>query len=133
MATLWWLSSGPLGGQHASSWRAFLHNCAHVVAYAAMGAMVALALCGESRPMARQRRFAVLVAAAYGAVDELHQRFVPGRFAAWSDFGSDFFGAMLGVAIVIVLRHGEHALRRRAFAALALGIGCSALGTFTPW
>lgn len=133
MATLWWLSSGPLGGQHASLWRAFLHNCAHVVAYSAMGAMAVLALCGEVRPDDRQRRLGVAVAAAYGAVDELHQWFVPGRFAAWSDFGSDLFGAMLGVATVLVLRHGEHALRRRAFAALALGIGCSALGTFTPW
>lgn len=130
---LWWLSSGPIGGPHPSLCRAFLHNAAHVVAYAAMGAMALLAMCGGARPGSRARLAAVVLASAYGAVDELHQRHVPGRFAAWSDFGSDLFGAMLGVAIVLVLRHGEHGARRRAVAAFALGIGCSALGTFTPW
>jgi VanZ family protein len=133
MATLWWLSSGPIGAPHSSLWRAFLHNAAHVVAYAAMGAMALLALCGEARPGSRARLAAVVVASAYGAIDELHQRHVPGRFAAWSDFGSDFSGAMLGVAVVLVLRHGEHPARRHAFVAFALGIGCSLLGTLTSW
>ncbi len=133
MSILWWLSSGPLGDPHASLLRAFLHNIAHVVAYAAMAAMAVLALCGLARPAVRNRLAAVALASGYGAVDELHQRMVPGRYAAWSDFGSDCFGALFGVAIVILLRQGEHAVRWPAFTALTLGIGCSVLGTFTSW
>ena len=40
---------------------------------------------------------AVLISILYGASDELHQMFVPGRFATFADWISDVFGAIAGV------------------------------------
>ncbi len=47
---------------------------------------------------------------AYGASDELHQKFVPNRFADVSDVLSDSIGAGLGLVAVHV---GQRALLRR--------------------
>lgn len=133
MALLWWASSGPLGGAHPSLLRAFVHNAAHVVAYSAMAAMALLALAGSGPTAPRMRLWAIAIASAYGAVDEIHQRYVPGRVASFSDFGSDLCGAVLGAMLVHGLRSSERAPLRLAAAALLGGIGCSALGTFTDW
>lgn len=43
-------------------------------------------------------------ALAYGVLDELHQSFVFGRGARFTDVAVDTLGIMLGVAIVMVLR-----------------------------
>ncbi len=40
---------------------------------------------------------AALISILYGASDEWHQTFVPGRFATFSDFVSDAIGAIVGV------------------------------------
>jgi VanZ family protein len=133
MAILWWASSGPIGGAHASMLRAFLHNLAHVVAYAAMGAMAALACSGARELRASERATAVAIAAAYGVIDEIHQRFVPGRASALSDVGSDLFGAVFGVMLVHGLRSSERGSWRVALLGLCAGIACALVGTFTPW
>ncbi len=44
---------------------------------------------------------AVAVAAGYGALDELHQAFVPGRTASSIDLGYDFLGAALALAAMV--------------------------------
>ena len=41
---------------------------------------------------------AIILATAYGASDEFHQSFVPGRYADPRDILADFTGAVLGVA-----------------------------------
>jgi len=133
MALLWWASSGPLGGAHQSLLRAFAHNSAHVVAYSAMAAMALLAIAGTGATETRRRLWAIGIACAYGAVDEIHQRYVPGRVASFSDFGSDLCGAVLGAMLVHGLRSSERRALRLAAVALLGGIGCSALGTFTAW
>jgi VanZ family protein len=46
---------------------------------------------------------AVVFAAAYGATDEFHQVFVPGRHPLASDVGIDSAGAALGVAMSLGL------------------------------
>lgn len=38
----------------------------------------------------------ILMAGVYGITDELHQSFVPGRYASASDVFADFIGAVLG-------------------------------------
>lgn len=133
MAVLWWASSGPLGGPHHSLLRAYAHNSAHVVAYSAMAAMALLALAGSGSTDGRRRVLAIGIACAYGAIDEIHQRFVPGRVASFSDFGSDVCGAVLGAMLVHGLRSSERGALRLAAVALLGGMVCSALGTFTDW
>ena len=39
------------------------------------------------------------IAVAYGASDELHQAFVPGRVASLTDLGFDVLGAVAGTAV----------------------------------
>src|SRR5262245_55976512 len=46
---------------------------------------------------------AVVVAAGYGATDEFHQRFVPGRTADLLDLAADTVGAAAAVTLVWVI------------------------------
>jgi VanZ family protein len=39
-----------------------------------------------------------------GGMDELHQMFLPGRTASWSDLAADAAGGLLGAAALAVLR-----------------------------
>ena len=45
-----------------------------------------------------------LFAAAYGASDEFHQSFVPGRDSSVADWLADLAGAALGVTVVLLWR-----------------------------
>jgi VanZ family protein len=45
---------------------------------------------------------AALVSSAYGAIDELHQYFVPGRYNSFCDWLADTLGAFLGAAAVLL-------------------------------
>ena len=53
-----------------------------------------------------------LLSAAYGATDEIHQRFVPGRYPAVDDWVADAAGALAGVIVVLAL----HRVRQRRVA-----------------
>jgi VanZ family protein len=50
---------------------------------------------------------AILLAAIYGVLDEVHQYFVPGRFLSLTDLAMNLVGALLGGAWAL--------LRDRAF------------------
>ena len=95
---IWVLSSrsdpGPdLGGlQGAASY------VAHFTIYAALWTSLAWAL-GWRRPL-----LAFIATVAYGAVDELHQSFVPGRDASPVDLAVDALGAGLAWAAAARLR-----------------------------
>ena len=74
----------------------------HGAAYAGFGVRRPACL-GARDPDRRHRRHAVSrrwrIATAYGASDELHQRFVPGRTADVQDLRADATGAAGGIAI----------------------------------
>lgn len=42
---------------------------------------------------------AIIIAAAFAAADEWHQRFIPGRFPELADWMADVAGAMLGAVL----------------------------------
>ena len=44
----------------------------------------------------------VLFCVAFGALDEFHQSFVPGRTCSWDDLLADFVGGTFGVAIYVL-------------------------------
>lgn len=81
-------------------------HAGHGIGYAMLSAFVLWGLSGGqvSGATAGRTALAVVWAAVYGATDEWHQSFVPGRTAAWDDIGADVRGAIIGVALVLILR-----------------------------
>jgi VanZ family protein len=75
----------------------------HAGIYALLAALTARALRGAGAGRARALGLAVLLASAYGASDEWHQSFVPGRDSDPLDWGADTAGALLGAALVVGL------------------------------
>ncbi|MBK8099669.1 MAG: VanZ family protein [Planctomycetes bacterium] len=128
LALIWWSSSTSPTGQAPSTWRALLHNVAHVVAFFSIAALVELAIAGARLPERRAARMTVTVAATYGAIDELHQSFVPGRVCSVGDWLTDVCGACLAVVVVSFV-HEPTAARRRGVAGwlcAALAMACAA-------
>jgi VanZ family protein len=81
----------------------------HVALYGVLAWLVARARRMGGRP---SRLLPVVVGvAAFGAVDEWHQQFIPGRSAGADDWAADAAGAALGVIAATL-----HARRTRATA-----------------
>lgn len=74
----------------------------HGAAYALLALLLGRALAGglDRRPSARRALLALALATLYGASDEIHQFFVPGRHADAWDVAKDFGGALLGAALL---------------------------------
>ena len=71
----------------------------HFGLYAVLGALAALAV--DPARDRRRRGLLVLVAiAAFAAVDEWHQRFIPGRSADAADWIADVVGATCGLLLL---------------------------------
>lgn len=70
----------------------------HASAYMVFALLLARALAGGFPRIlsARGQLLVVLLATLYGASDEYHQSFVPGRDASLADVVKDFGGAVLG-------------------------------------
>lgn len=100
MALIFWASSQPEGvvpDFGANDWN--VKKLGHVLIYAALAVAYLHALAPGRRPTWRQGLAAVVLAGLYGATDEFHQSFVPGRGAGLADVGIDTFGAALGVLL----------------------------------
>ncbi len=98
MAGIFWLSSM----ERPRIPLAVNDKLAHVAAYALLGALVLRAANGGlGRPAsAGAVLFSLLLSAAYGASDEWHQSFVPGRVASAGDVVADALGAFLAIAVL---------------------------------
>ena len=73
----------------------------HAVGYLGLAVVVVRGLAGglPRRITWRTAVVAVLVSVLYGASDEVHQMFVPGRTAAWDDLLADAVGACVGASL----------------------------------
>lgn len=76
-----------------------VRKAGHVVGYALLGLAYLHALVPRGVVRLRAAVFAVGLATAYGATDEIHQSFVPGRGPAVTDVLIDTVGASLGVGL----------------------------------
>jgi len=78
---------------------------AHSIAYSGLAlVMLRAVVSGRWRPIAgRHAMTAVLLTAAYGATDELHQLFVPGRTGDLRDLAADAAGALVAVVIAYAI------------------------------
>ena len=70
----------------------------HFCLYGGLGALIARAAALHRWPMRRLVWMGVLLS-GWGAADELHQLFIPGRSAEVSDWASDTLGASLGLFV----------------------------------
>ena len=77
----------------------------HLVVYGLLAALVfrAAAATWPDRPLRLLMAAAVLVVSLYGASDEWHQAFVPGRWADPLDWFADSVGAIAGVLLAGLL------------------------------
>jgi VanZ family protein len=68
---------------------------AHLIEFGVLAALLYRAL-SFRRGLFVQWVVVVVVTTVYGASDEFHQSFVPGRYPSWLDIGFDTVGAILG-------------------------------------
>ena len=115
-------------GMVADSLHGWQHRVAHLVAYGLLGLLARWAFDGS----ARATLWAILVTSAFGAVDEWHQSFTPGRRAAIDDWALDTLSAALAIYVVTRLRASRIRPLVRSMAPLAvsaafvLGVGLAA-------
>ena len=127
-ALIWWASAQPAPTAPPGSLRPLLHNSAHVVVYAILGALMLLALHG----LRHRALVAWGLSSLYGILDEVHQSYVPSRVASIGDVLSDAFGAILGIALALWLWQNNTRARWVALAAIPAALVCVGVETFVP-
>lgn len=78
----------------------------HFLAYFGLGFLVHLEIKYQKRFLVLRKYAAtvsVLICAAYGAFDEMHQYFIPGRYMDIQDWHADVIGGFLGAMVVEVI------------------------------
>jgi VanZ family protein len=78
----------------------------HLIAYFGLSTLLYLTLIYQRKSeflFNNAPSVATIIASVYGALDELHQMFVPGRFAEVLDWLADLGGAILGVLFISFL------------------------------
>lgn len=131
---LWVLSSQPAGPAAPGVLQQWLHNGAHVVAYAVLGLAVWLAGARVALPdHGGWRGLSALLATGYGAMDEWHQSWVPGRVASAADLLSDGCGAAIGVLIGRLLWRAEPRVLRSLGLMLLASLASVSLATWGRW
>ncbi len=91
----------------------FVRTLAHFSEYAALGLLSTLFLCTYSLKRRWALCFAVSFSALYAVTDEIHQIFVPGRAAQFSDFLVDTSGALCGSLLLLALALVAAAINKR--------------------
>lgn len=75
---------------------AIVHRAAHLIEFAVLGALTLRAL-SKDRPITRRELIVtVIIVAVYGASDEFHQRFTPGRSSEGGAVLFDTAGGLIG-------------------------------------
>lgn len=110
---------------------ALLHNGAHVVAYAALAFAWWAALTTRERSL--RASWVAGLTVLYGAADEWHQSFVPGRTCSWVDLVSDGMGAALMVQYLRWRLRSARGAARSLPWLLVIAVVSVGLATFGPW
>lgn len=91
-----------------------LDKLEHLAEYAVLGALALWAFMRTYRKVGAAHAVlaSAVISAVYGAMDELHQRFVAGRSCSLTDWSADVIGALIGAAILGIIyvvrkRRGE--------------------------
>lgn len=93
------MPAGTMGGT-GSTVEQVISNLLHIPAFALLTFLWIKALGLESTNWKSGNKKALvwllLALACFGALDEVHQSFVPGRFASFMDFGLNLVGILVG-------------------------------------
>ena len=100
-AAIFYASSIP-GGDLPSHPNVF-NVVAHFLEYALLAGLLAVALNSPDRKLWQTLIIAVVIASLYGASDEVHQHFVPGRTPDILDWLTDTIGAFVGASLAVWL------------------------------
>lgn len=74
-----------------------VHRAAHVLEFAVLGMLLLRAVSGGKPTTKREMLLALLITALYGASDEFHQRFTPGRSSEGIAVVFDVAGGLIGM------------------------------------
>lgn len=85
-----------------------IRKAAHMTEYAVLSVLVMLALIVDGIKGIRLPVIAAIIAVAFAATDELHQRYVPGRYGCVRDVLIDAAGSIIGLVIAYVLYKNIH-------------------------
>ena len=96
------LTSTPNPERFVSAPVAGADKLVHLCLYAVLAFLTARAM--EPARTARARLVVVAIVSAFGALDEWHQQFVPGRSWDSADWIADSAGAAIGVLILLTAR-----------------------------
>jgi VanZ family protein len=78
----------------------------HFLAYGGLGFLLCLSLRIQNKFVIVKKYpalFAIFIVSSYGALDELHQLFIPGRSCDILDWSADTIGVIIGVTIMTFL------------------------------
>ena len=90
----------PAGAAASAVVNVILRKAGHMVAFGVLAVFVYMSM----RPGKKAFAISWLIATGYGALDEWHQSFVPGRAAAWTDAGIDSLGALAALLLIGAVR-----------------------------
>jgi VanZ family protein len=110
MAAIYQVSSqsAPLPEVAAIVWDKALH----AIEYAGLAFLLGRAFAGEGFGRVASIALAVLLTCAYGASDEWHQLFTPGRDSDLFDWAADTLGAGIGALAYLAFARGWDGSRR---------------------
>ena len=95
--------------------RLILDKVLHMSGYALLGILYCVALRGEGLNLTRTIVIAIFLTSLYGASDEWHQRFTPGRTADVKDWFADTAGGTAGAIAFAGVAAARAAGAARAF------------------
>ena len=104
-----------------SSWQHIARKTAHALLYFGLGILCMTALLQHSLEMKLRIAIALGISIGYAIADEMHQLFVDGRGAQFSDICIDAGGALMGVLLVVMVqglwgrRSGNRGERERVY------------------
>ena len=78
----------------------------HLFAYFGLTVLLNLTLIFQNKFLLLKRKntlFTLIISGLYGALDEIHQYFIPGRSCEFFDWGADFLGILLGIILITYL------------------------------
>jgi VanZ family protein len=81
----------------------WLDKLVHGALYLVLGWLVGAALCATGRRSIGTRASAVLALSVFALLDEVHQRWLPGRVASLEDWAADVVGATIGLTVGMIL------------------------------